>query len=312
MDRRDGGRGSRRRPGRRRRTGVYGHRVTMLDSRPGGPGALPRDGDDRRLRGPPAGRPDRAGALGLGRAEQDPALTRPTATSSSASTSAPTTREEACRILGELMRDKALATRSRARPPAVGGQARAPGTPSGDKGRQAGEGRHRRSRGRRTRCGRASMEVIGADGSARVLYAGTTPRRTRAGASSTGSSPTRSAASSPTRATCSTPPGRRPTAAIVPLDGFLDPYFQEVYLDTDSIPLFSTARQGAVRRTRSTTTSTQLEHEVWKYTRQGPELRQGRAADVQHLPPDRPVRARRPTSASCSTSRSPRSTRSRR
>lgn len=27
--------------------------------------------------------------------------------------------------------------------------------------------------------------------------------------------------------------------AITPLDGFLDPYFQEVYLETDSIPLFS-------------------------------------------------------------------------
>lgn len=30
-----------------------------------------------------------------------------------------------------------------------------------------------------------------------------------------------------------------PDGTITPLDGFLDPYFQEVYLDTDSIPLFS-------------------------------------------------------------------------
>jgi hypothetical protein len=30
-----------------------------------------------------------------------------------------------------------------------------------------------------------------------------------------------------------------PDGTITPLDGFLDPYFQEVYLETDSIPLFS-------------------------------------------------------------------------
>jgi hypothetical protein len=30
-----------------------------------------------------------------------------------------------------------------------------------------------------------------------------------------------------------------PDGIVVPLDGFLDPYFQEVYLDVDSIPLFS-------------------------------------------------------------------------
>jgi hypothetical protein len=30
-----------------------------------------------------------------------------------------------------------------------------------------------------------------------------------------------------------------PDGGIVPLDGYLDPYFQEVYLDADSIPLFS-------------------------------------------------------------------------
>jgi len=31
----------------------------------------------------------------------------------------------------------------------------------------------------------------------------------------------------------------RPDGEIIPLDGFLDPYFQEVYLDAQSIPLFS-------------------------------------------------------------------------
>jgi hypothetical protein len=52
---------------------------------------------------------------------------------------------------------------------------------------------------------------------------------------------------------------------IVPLDGFLDPYFQEVYLDKDSKPLFD-------RIVRDMSTDVvdeyvhQLEHEVWKYS----------------------------------------------
>ena len=53
--------------------------------------------------------------------------------------------------------------------------------------------------------------------------------------------------------------------SIVPLDGFLDPYFQEVYLDKDSKPLFD-------RIVRDMSTDAvdeyvhQLEHEVWKYS----------------------------------------------
>jgi hypothetical protein len=34
------------------------------------------------------------------------------------------------------------------------------------------------------------------------------------------------------------PTWEAPDGTIVPLDGFLDPYFQEVYLDTDALPLF--------------------------------------------------------------------------
>jgi hypothetical protein len=56
-----------------------------------------------------------------------------------------------------------------------------------------------------------------------------------------------------------------PDGRIVPLDGFLDPYFQEVYLDKDSKPLFD-------RIVRDMSTDVvdeyvhQLEHEVWKYS----------------------------------------------
>ena len=56
-----------------------------------------------------------------------------------------------------------------------------------------------------------------------------------------------------------------PEGRIVPLDGFLDPYFQEVYLDKDSKPLFD-------RIVREMSTDAvdeyvhQLQHEVWKYS----------------------------------------------
>lgn len=55
-----------------------------------------------------------------------------------------------------------------------------------------------------------------------------------------------------------------PTGDIVPLDGYLDPYFQEVYLDAESIPLFT-------RLVKHLSASAlqdyvgQLEHEVAKY-----------------------------------------------
>lgn len=60
-----------------------------------------------------------------------------------------------------------------------------------------------------------------------------------------------------------------PDGSIIPLDGYLDPYFQEVYLQADSIPLFSklvkhvgaAALEGYVK---------QLEHEVQKYAGKDP------------------------------------------
>ncbi len=63
---------------------------------------------------------------------------------------------------------------------------------------------------------------------------------------------------------------------IHPLDGFIDPYYQEVYLDAESIPLFSKiSRQmdpDALRKYVS-----QLEHEIAKYTHGG-EANYGKAA----------------------------------
>jgi hypothetical protein len=67
-----------------------------------------------------------------------------------------------------------------------------------------------------------------------------------------------------------------PSGTIRPLDGFIDPYYQEVYLDADSIPLFSKISQqmdpDALQKYVA-----HLEHEVAKYT-QGDAPNYGKAA----------------------------------
>jgi hypothetical protein len=60
-----------------------------------------------------------------------------------------------------------------------------------------------------------------------------------------------------------------PDGKIVPLDGFLDPYFQEVYLDTASIPIFSKLVKELSADTVDDYVEA-LEHEVWKYTVKDP------------------------------------------
>jgi hypothetical protein len=71
------------------------------------------------------------------------------------------------------------------------------------------------------------------------------------------------------------PTWESPDGKIVPLDGFLDPYFQEVYLDSESIPLFSRL----VKELSADSVDDyveQLEHEVWKYSVKEPNY--GKAA----------------------------------
>ncbi len=55
-----------------------------------------------------------------------------------------------------------------------------------------------------------------------------------------------------------------PDGSIIPLDGYLDPYFQEVYLDAESVPIFSKIAQH-VSADALDTYVTQLEKEVNKY-----------------------------------------------
>ncbi|MCJ7733342.1 MAG: hypothetical protein MUP11_02240 [Anaerolineales bacterium] len=55
-----------------------------------------------------------------------------------------------------------------------------------------------------------------------------------------------------------------PDGSITPLDGFLDPYFQEIYLDGDSIPIFSKLSQHVSANALDEYVN-QLEKEVNKY-----------------------------------------------
>jgi len=66
-----------------------------------------------------------------------------------------------------------------------------------------------------------------------------------------------------------------PDGQIVPLDGQLDPYFQEVYLEAESIPLFTKLAKHVAADAMDGYV-TQLEHEVRKYTGEHPNY--GKAA----------------------------------
>jgi hypothetical protein len=66
-----------------------------------------------------------------------------------------------------------------------------------------------------------------------------------------------------------------PDGSITPLDGHLDGYFQEVYLEADSIPIFSKLVRNATPDALEDYVA-QLEHEVAKYVTQ--ELNYGKAA----------------------------------
>jgi hypothetical protein len=56
----------------------------------------------------------------------------------------------------------------------------------------------------------------------------------------------------------------RPDGDIIPLDGYLDPYFQEVYLDAGSVPIFSKLAQHVSANALDNYVA-QLEHEIQKY-----------------------------------------------
>lgn len=176
------------------------------------------------------------------------------------------TKEEACRILGELIREKALSTMS-------GPSHRLSEVKLGTwdaavtkDGRNEHVGSPITWTPQEIESGQ--MNVVAADGSARTVTwaeAAQNPgwckldwvvadrdRGQLANASNV-----------------LDPTWEAPDGTIVPLDGFLDPYFQEVYIDVDSRPLFD-------RLIKDLSTDAvddyvkQLEHEVWKYSVKDP------------------------------------------
>jgi hypothetical protein len=252
-------------------TGVYGHRVTMLDF-------LPED--LARFR-------EMAKVIGF--EDRPPQVLTALSISGSAAQSKinafpadcdfferihirADTRDEACQILANLIREKALATASgpthRLFEVKFGSHAVA-GTKGGA---PVGVGTPMSWTLEEVRAGQ--MEVTLADGSIRVhtwQEASHEPGwckldwviadRTR------GQLANASNVLDPT--------WEAPDGAIVPLDGFLDPYYQEVYLESESIPLFSKLVKQLSADSVDDYVDT-LEHEVWKYTVKEPNF--GKAA----------------------------------
>ena len=253
-------------------TGVYGHRVTMLDFRPA---------DLARFR-------EMAKVVGF--EDRPPQVMTALSISGSAAQSKinafpadcdffervhiqADTREEACAILADLMREKALDT-------AIGPTHRlwevkfGSHPMDGDQGRLPVSGRDRRCRGPSRRSGPARWR---------------SPSRTGRDAVYTWEDASREPGwckldwviADSTRGQLANasnvldPTWEAPDGTIVPLDGFLDPYYQEVYLEADSIPLFSRLVKELSADSVDDYVET-LEHEVWKYTVKEPNY--GKAA----------------------------------
>ncbi len=176
------------------------------------------------------------------------------------------TRDEACRVLGEAIRDKARATMSGKTHRLAEVKFGTWDAPVTKNGKEAAAGSPVSWTPQEVAAGQ--LDVIAADGSPRTLTwveAATNPgwckidwivadmeRSQLANASN-----------------CLDSTWEAPDGTIVALDGFLDPYFQEVYLDADSKPLFDKLI-GELSTDAVADYVAQLEHEVWKYSVKDP------------------------------------------
>ena len=242
-------------------SGVFGHRVTMVDSDPEG---LARLRQVIAVVNIPDAPPDVTTALALsgsaaqGRIQRFPAdcdfFERVHIRAA--------TKEAAVDRLGQVIRDKALATVSGA----------------GYRLWEVKWGSHDRAgmvRGEAVKAGHwiswapgevvaGVQELIQPDGSVVAIEWGSAPGRPGwAKLDWVVADPSRGLLSNASNVIDPTWEG--PDGEIVPLDGFLDPYFQEVYLDAESIPLFTRL----VKELGADSVAEyveQLEHEVRKYT----------------------------------------------
>ncbi len=252
-------------------TGVYGHRVTMLDFQPE---------DLARFR-------EMSTVVGF--EDRPPQVTTGLSISGSAAQSKinaypadcdffervhirADTREEACAILADLMREKALAT-------AVGPAHRLYEVKFGSHavaatkgGSPVGAGSPMSWTPDEVRAGR--MEVMLADGSPRIYtWDGVSLDPGWCKLDWVIADKTRGRLANASNVL--DPTWEAPDGAIVPLDGFLDPYYQEVYLESESIPLFAKLVRELSADSVDEYVDT-LEHEVWKYTVKEPNF--GKAA----------------------------------
>ena len=246
-------------------TGVYGHRVSMLDF---APQDLARFREIGKIVGFDDRPPNVLTALSIsGSAAQSKINTFPADCDFFERINIKAgTREEACGILADMIREKALATASgpghRLWEVKFGQhpvEAKKAGKPVGVKSPMSWTPDEVRA---------GQMEVTLMDGAAAVYTWGDATRDPGwckldwvIADSSRGKLAN---ASNVLDTTWEGPDGK-----IVPLDGFLDPDFQEVYLDTDSVPLF----KKLVKELSADTVDdyvAALEHEVWKYTVEHP------------------------------------------
>jgi hypothetical protein len=252
-------------------SGVYGHRVTMLDFRPE---------DLARFR---------EMAVIVGFEDRPPQITTALSISGSAAQAKVNaypadcdffervhikadTREEACAVLADLMREKALAT-------ATGPTHRLWEVKFGSHpvaatkgGSQVGAGSPMSWTMEEVQAGQ--MEVTLADGSLSVLtWEDASHEPGWCKLDWVIADKTRGQLANASNVL--DPTWEAPDGTIVPLDGFLDPYYQEVYLESESIPLFSKLVKELSADSVDDYVET-LEHEVWKYTVKEPNY--GKAA----------------------------------
>lgn len=245
-------------------TGIFGHRASMLDLKP-------EDLVRFQKMAPVVGFENRPGVQTALALSGSSAQSRIHAYPADADfferihITAPT-KEEACRILGEVIRDKALATMSG---PTHRLWEVKLGTWDADVTKD-GKLVHAGSpiSWTPTEVASGEMNVTAADGSARtVTWAEAALNPGWCKLDWVVADPARGQLANASNVL--DPTWEAPDGKIVPLDGFLDPYFQEVYLDTEARPLFD-------RIVRELSTDavedyvSQLEHEVWKYSVKDP------------------------------------------
>jgi hypothetical protein len=246
-------------------TGVYGHRVSMLDFQPED---LARFREMSKIVGFEDRPPKVLTALSIsGSAAQSKINTFPADCDFFERINIKVdTREEACAVLADMIREKALATAS------------GPGhrlwevkfgqhpVEAKKGGKPIGVGSPMSWTADEVKAGQMEVELM--DGS-KAVYTWADATRDPGWCKLDWVIADSSRGKLANASNVLDPTWEGPDGKIVPLDGFLDPYFQEVYLDADSIPIFSKL----VKELSADTVDDyveQLEHEVWKYTVKDP------------------------------------------